>query len=107
MAMRMRLRASAGATRSHMGFGITPNIAPPSRRNVPSVINQNSRSPSFIRWSLFWFVRSVKGPRATAIRVRLSTDPFDGQRLHELKHRVLLLPADLQLRVPEIILPQG
>ncbi len=39
IAMRMRLRSSAGDFRSHMGFGITPNIAPPSRRNVPSVIS--------------------------------------------------------------------
>ena len=33
------------------GSGITPNIAPPSSRNVPSVSSQNSRSPSFMRFS--------------------------------------------------------
>src|SRR6267154_5914137 len=107
MAMRMRLRASAGETRSHMGFGMTPNIAPPSRRKVPSVINQNSRSPSFIRWSLFWIVRSERDPRAPAIRARQCTDPFAGQLLHELKHRVPLLPADPRPRAPEIIPVQG
>ena len=32
IAMRMRLRSSAGIRRSQSGFGTTPNMAPPSRR---------------------------------------------------------------------------
>src|SRR5579875_1573693 len=42
----MRLRSSEGAFFSHMGLGTTPNMAPPSRRSVPSFKTRNSRSPS-------------------------------------------------------------
>src|SRR5688572_129216 len=43
----MRFRSSAGARRSHSGFGTTPNMAPPSRRNQPSESVISSRSPNF------------------------------------------------------------
>src|SRR5712692_5831128 len=43
-----RLRSSGGNLRSQSGRGMTPNMAPPSRRKVPSVSRWNSRSPSFI-----------------------------------------------------------
>src|SRR5712692_9380467 len=43
-----RLRSSGGNLRSQSGRGMTPNMAPPSRRKVPSVSKWNSRLPSFI-----------------------------------------------------------
>src|SRR5215469_31483 len=46
IASKIRLRSSACVFFSHIGFGTTPNIAPPSRRRVPSVKTKNSRSPS-------------------------------------------------------------
>src|SRR5918993_4552832 len=48
MPMRMRLRPSAGATRSQSGFGTTPNIAPPSSMKKPSLSGTSSRLPSVI-----------------------------------------------------------
>src|SRR5262245_12248823 len=41
----MRLRASAAERFSHMGLGMTPNIAPPSSLNVPSESGKTSKLP--------------------------------------------------------------
>ena len=41
----MRFFASAGFCRSHKTFGTTPNIAPPSRRNVVSGRTARSNLP--------------------------------------------------------------
>src|SRR5580700_1826380 len=80
MAIRIRLRASAGETFSHIGLGITPNIAPPSRRNVPSVMSQNSRSPSFMQFS-------SRHRRGRGVRARRRRDPFGGRQLREPNDR--------------------
>src|SRR2546427_5677273 len=47
----MRFFSSAGQHFSHRTFGTTPNIAPPSSRNRPSVTGYISNFPSFIRQS--------------------------------------------------------
>src|SRR5580704_14349544 len=97
MAIRMRLRLSGGETRSHIGRGITPNIAPPSRRNVPSVRSQNSRSPSFI-----CLLASLQGVKA--IHERLRRGPFFVRPLLGRVHPVRLVPPHQPQRAPEIIL---
>jgi hypothetical protein len=48
MLIGMRLRSSGEARRSHIVLGMTPNIAPPSRRNVPSVSDISSNDPKRI-----------------------------------------------------------
>src|ERR1700686_5286055 len=93
MAIRMRLRLSGGETRSHMGRGITPNIAPPSRRNVPSVRSQNSRSPSFI-----CFLASLQ--RVKAIHELLLKGPFSVRLLLGRAHPARLVPPNQPPRAP-------
>ena len=45
MSIATRLRSSAGFCRSQSTFGTTPNIAPPSRRNTPSLKIRTSKRP--------------------------------------------------------------
>src|SRR5882724_4735194 len=48
MPRRIRLRSSGGDFFSQRGRGITPNMAPPSRRKVPSPRSRTSISPKRI-----------------------------------------------------------
>src|SRR5271169_1855549 len=57
---------SSGAMRfSHSGFGTTPNIAPPSRRNPPSLTIVNSKSPSLTSTLRSQLSREFHSPRNT------------------------------------------
>ncbi len=84
----------------HMGLGITPNIAPPSSRKVPSVISQNSRSPSFMRFS-------VRRPRVQAIHERPRRDPFLDSQLHAPICRARLHRRRPQPRASKRFLPRA
>src|SRR5579872_3044251 len=75
IASKMRLRSSARDFFSHIGFGITPNIAPPSRRSVPSFNTKNSKSPNLNAHLPVWLSRASRLPlnmdRAYARRLPL------------------------------------
>src|SRR6185369_9744469 len=82
--MRIRLRSSAGFSFSHSTRGTTPNMAPPSRRNSPSLTTVRVRSPSFMAGSI-----SIRGVLVVLAVLLVRA----GRRLH---HRLILLRRHLR-----------
>ena len=60
--MRMRFCSSGGASFSQSVRGTTPNMAPPSRRNSPSLTTVSSKSPSSIAAEVYLEKPSPPGP---------------------------------------------